>query len=67
MLYIINNHKKNIMKNLDLNSFGVEEMNEEVMENLNGGNWGLALSLAALAIYCYDNRDRFCEGFADAW
>ena len=51
------------MKNLDLATYGVEEMDEVQMNEVNGGGWGIALAVVALALYLYDNRDSFSEGF----
>jgi len=50
------------MKNLDLNGFGVQEMNAEEMREINGGNWfkdiGEAIGNAIEAVG---------EAIGDAW
>ena len=51
------------MKTLNLTSYGVEEIKEVEMSEVNGGGLALVLGIAAVAIYLYDNRERFAEGF----
>ena len=39
-------------------TFGVEEIDADEVKSINGGYW----FLIPLAIYLYDNRDKFLEG-----
>jgi len=50
------------MKNLDLTSYGVEEMSETQISEVNGGGIGTVIGLICLGIYMYDNWDSFVDG-----
>ena len=54
------------MTTLDLNAYGVTEMSHaEKVENNGGGIIGIALAIAGIAIYLYDNRESFSEGASE--
>lgn len=56
------------MKNLDLNVYGVQEMNAVEMKKTNGGiAWGLVLAIAGAAIYVYNNADDFVDGVKEGY
>ncbi len=46
------------MKNLE--NYGVKELDALEINKFNGGYWWLPAT--AIAIYLFDNRDRFAEG-----
>lgn len=54
------------MKNLNLNDFGVQEMNAEEMRKTDGGLFWEALAIA-LIISAIDNFGDIREGFADGY
>lgn len=47
------------MKNLDLNSYGVQEMDAKAMEEANGGSWQYVI---AAVVYLWENREDIEEG-----
>jgi hypothetical protein len=56
------------MKNLDLNAFGVKEMNRHEMMEADGG-FGLlaAITIIGAAIYVYNNLGDFVEGVKEGY
>jgi lactobin A/cerein 7B family class IIb bacteriocin len=55
------------MKKLDLNALGVKEMNHQEMAETDGGWWQLAIAVATIAIYAYNNWDDFVEGVKEGY
>jgi hypothetical protein len=55
------------MKTLNLASYGVKEMDETQMSEVNGGGWGVVIGLIALGVYLYDNWDSFVEGVEEGY
>ena len=55
------------MKNLELEDYGVQEMENDKMQNINGGWIGTALAIVGAGIYIYNNWDDFAEGFAEGY
>jgi hypothetical protein len=52
------------MNRLDLEKFGVQELDSKEMENLEGG--AIGPWIIGIGIYLYDNRDSAIKGFKDA-
>lgn len=40
------------MKKVDLNTIGLEEISQNEMVDINGGGFGIAAGIVALAIFC---------------
>ncbi len=60
------NLKRVIMKNLELENFGVIEMNNEECKNQNGGAFWIPLAVgAALLISAINNFGDIADGFVD--
>ena len=57
------------MKFLDLNAYGVCEMNESQTRDANGGELlvGTVLAIIGACIYVYNNYEDFAEGFKEGW
>lgn len=53
------------MEILKLEQMGVQEMDAVEVKKTDGGFW--VLSAIALGIYLYDHREKFAEGFNDAF
>jgi len=47
------------MKKLELENFGVQEMDAKELQKVDGGNFWWAVGVG---IYLYDNKERFLEG-----
>lgn len=60
------------MKSLDINAYGVKEMNKQEMVETNGGEGVLAIvgaiaGIIAVAVYVIDNADKLAEGFKEGY
>ncbi len=55
------------MRNVNLASYGVEELNEVQMREVNGGGFGAFIAIASACIYLYNNADDFAEGFREGF
>jgi len=55
------------MKTVNLSAYGVEEMSELHMNRVNGGGIALAIAIATVCVYAYNNADDFVEGFNAGW
>lgn len=55
------------MKNLELEGFGLVEMEKENMANMNGGWFQAALAITGAAIYLYNEGGDFIKGFKEGY
>ncbi|MBY0433853.1 MAG: hypothetical protein K2U26_07065 [Cyclobacteriaceae bacterium] len=49
----------------ELESFSVQELTLDSLENVKGGWWQAGLALLGAAIYLYNNSGDFVDGFKD--
>ncbi|MDQ0969723.1 hypothetical protein QFZ20_005126 [Flavobacterium sp. W4I14] len=55
------------MKNLKLESFGVQELDAKEMQKQNGGWWQAALAAAGAVIYLYNEGHDLIKGFKEGY
>ncbi len=66
-MVVLEEVKKNkIMRNLELESFGLVEMNSDESETINGGVWWLPIAVVgAIVISAVNNFGDIADGFVD--
>jgi hypothetical protein len=52
------------MKTLELEGFGLQELDRKEMQT-NGGWWQAALAIVGAAIYIYNNAGDLADGFSE--
>jgi lactobin A/cerein 7B family class IIb bacteriocin len=50
------------MNNLEMKSFGVQELDAEEVVNVDGGWWQLGIAVAGALIYIYNEGGDFIDG-----
>ncbi|QPH38202.1 bacteriocin [Pedobacter endophyticus] len=55
------------MKNLELENFGVQELDAREMKTIDGGGWLRKLGWGYLATEVIDHWDEIKKGFSNGW
>ena len=56
------------MRKLDVSTYGMEEMKQQEIADVNGGHpLALALSILGAGIYIYNNIDDFIDGVKEGY